>query len=92
VFVIRDSTCGQHAHHKRKQAAGGAQAAIEEDATQEGAEEAVDDFWRKALGLQGRETRVLIDVWIHKKKKSKDQARLKAGVTAELTARQGCRR
>lgn len=45
-------TCGQHAHDKGEEAGGGGQGAVEEDAAQKGAEEAVDDGLGEALGLR----------------------------------------
>lgn len=42
---------GQHAHDEAGEAGAGAEAAVKEDATQEGAEEAVDDGCREAFSL-----------------------------------------
>jgi hypothetical protein len=57
AYSLLPPTCGQHAHDKGEHAAGGGQAPVEEDASQEGAEEAVDDGVGEALSLQATSTR-----------------------------------
>lgn len=52
----------EHAHHEFKQAAADRQLAVEKDAAQEGPEEAVDDVWRKALGLRSGNARCTVTV------------------------------
>jgi hypothetical protein len=45
--------CGKHAHDEAGEAGAGAETAVEEDAAEEGAEEAVDDGCGEALRLYG---------------------------------------